>query len=158
LLRGLWQQHDARVMATRGRVLELSGSACATGSAAKAPRLPLLSGPIQRRSLPRDGRGGFTLEAVVRFTNLKAGQTVVDARDTAGKGYVLRTTDRAALRLELSDGTTAAFWDCDPGLLKPDADHHIAVIVDGGHKAITCVVDGVLCDGGKNRPYGFGRF
>jgi hypothetical protein len=30
--------------------------------------------------------------------------------------------------------------------------------VDGGPKIITFVVDGVLCDGGSSRQYGWGRF
>jgi hypothetical protein len=31
-------------------------------------------------------------------------------------------------------------------------------IVDGGPKIITFVVDGVLCDGGDQRQFGWGRF
>ncbi len=158
LLQGLWEQPDARTAAKHGLVLDLSGAACASQSTAKAPRLPLLSGQIQGRTLPVYGRGGFTIEVALRFADLDAGQVVVDGRDAAGKGYVLRTTDRSALRLEFSDGSAAAYWDCDAGLLKPDTDHHMTVIVDGGPKAITFAVDGILCDGGKERAFGFGRF
>jgi hypothetical protein len=32
------------------------------------------------------------------------------------------------------------------------------ITVDGGPKIITFVVDGVLCDGGTERQFGWGRF
>ncbi len=36
--------------------------------------------------------------------------------------------------------------------------HHLVAIVDGGPKLILFVVDGVLCDGGEQRQFGWGRF
>ncbi|MBN1579565.1 MAG: hypothetical protein JXA89_02595, partial [Anaerolineae bacterium] len=36
--------------------------------------------------------------------------------------------------------------------------HHIVVVVDGGPKIITCIVDGKLNDGGAFRQFGWGRF
>ncbi|MEJ2701473.1 MAG: hypothetical protein P8Z79_03425, partial [Sedimentisphaerales bacterium] len=36
--------------------------------------------------------------------------------------------------------------------------HHVVYIVDGGPKIISVLVDGVLCDGGTHRQYGWGRF
>jgi hypothetical protein len=32
------------------------------------------------------------------------------------------------------------------------------VIVDGGPKIITFIIDGILCDGGDYRQFGWGRF
>jgi hypothetical protein len=58
----------------------------------------------------------------------------------------------------LNDGRTEYSWDCDRHILEPDTWHHVAVIVDGGPKVITFVVDGVLCDGGETRQFGWGRF
>jgi hypothetical protein len=37
-------------------------------------------------------------------------------------------------------------------------DHHLVAIVDGGPRAITFILDGELCDGGKERLFGYGRF
>jgi hypothetical protein len=34
----------------------------------------------------------------------------------------------------------------------------VVATVDGGPKIITFVVDGVLCDGGDERQFGWGRF
>jgi hypothetical protein len=36
--------------------------------------------------------------------------------------------------------------------------HHVVIVVDGGPKIITFVVDGVLGDGGEERQFGWGRF
>jgi hypothetical protein len=53
---------------------------------------------------------------------------------------------------------TETGWDCDPGVLRPGAWHHVVAIVDGGAKIISFVVDGQLCDGGPGRPFGWARF
>jgi hypothetical protein len=34
----------------------------------------------------------------------------------------------------------------------------VVVTVDGGPKIITFIVDGILCDGGDERQFGWGRF
>jgi hypothetical protein len=68
------------------------------------------------------------------------------------------TTDRGTLQIGASDGKTKATWDCDPGLLEPGKLHHVVAVVDAGPKIISFVVDGILCDGGDTRQYGWGRF
>jgi hypothetical protein len=58
----------------------------------------------------------------------------------------------------MNDSRSESRWDCDPGLLEAGRLHHVVVIVDGGPRIISFVVDGVLCDGGGARPFGWGRF
>ncbi len=58
----------------------------------------------------------------------------------------------------MNDGRTEAAWSSDRQLLQAGKLHHAAIIVDGGPKIITFVVDGVLCDGGDQRQFGWGRF
>ena len=36
--------------------------------------------------------------------------------------------------------------------------HHITFIVDNGPDIILCAVDGLLCDGGTNRQYGWRHY
>lgn len=36
--------------------------------------------------------------------------------------------------------------------------HHLGIVVDGGPKSITFLIDGKLCDGGNDRQFGWGRF
>jgi hypothetical protein len=42
--------------------------------------------------------------------------------------------------------------------MRVNAWQHVVVIVDGGPKIVTWIVDGVLNDGGTVRDYGWGRF
>jgi len=70
----------------------------------------------------------------------------------------VHTTDRETVKISLCDGRTESSWECDKGTLSPNKLHHVVIIVDGGPKIITFLVDGVLCDGGSERQYGFGRF
>ncbi len=158
LLTDLWRQHEARRTATSGLALDLPAAQCQPGSIVAAPRFAPLCGQIRGRTPTRLGRGGFTIDLRIRFDDLSAGQVVLDARDDAHRGYVLRTTAKDTLRLEMSDGWTSAFWDCDSRLLRPGASHHITIVVDGGPKIIAFVIDKQLCDGGEDRLFGFGRF
>ena len=58
----------------------------------------------------------------------------------------------------LNDGRTENHWACDPGLIEAGELHHVVVVVDGGPKIITFIVDGKLNDGGEFRQFGWGRF
>ena len=158
LLDGLWNQETRRDVATNGLVLNLSAEKCAAHAMARAPKLAPLCGDIQRRKSRDEGAGSLTIDLAVRFTDLAPGQVLLDSRDAAGRGYVLRTTERGTVRFEMSDGWQAAYWDCDAGLLKTNTLHHLVAIVDGRAKVISFVVDGALNDGGAQRQFGFGRF
>ncbi|MFW5682580.1 MAG: exo-alpha-sialidase [Phycisphaeraceae bacterium] len=115
-------------------------------------------------------RGGFTLELRLRFADWEPWQMVFDSRDEEGRGMTVMTTDRGTLKLSLmgrtygepgsrwSGGLCESSWDTDPGVLMGGQTHHVTFIVDGGPKLITVVVDGVLCDGGDVRQFGWGRF
>jgi len=58
----------------------------------------------------------------------------------------------------MNDGRRAVLWDCDKNMLEIRKTHHVSIIVDGGANLIEFVIDGVLCDGGTQRQFGFGRF
>ncbi len=141
LLEGVWNQSENRAAAKGGIVLEAPFN---------MPRLPSLS------------NGGFTIDFRVRFRDLSPGQVLLDTRDASGKGIVLTTTDRETINLILNDGKLKSEWDSDPGTgpgtLKGGEWQHVAVIVDGGPKIVTWVIDGVLNDGGAVREFGWGRF
>jgi hypothetical protein len=62
------------------------------------------------------------------------------------------------VRITLSDGRTLCAWSSDQQLLTAGKPHHVVITVDGGPKIITFVVDGLLCDGGDERQFGWGRF
>ena len=142
LLDGLWSQHENKSVARNGLMREVSGG--------------------DRLEMPPLGRLGFAIDFWVRWKELSPGQTVLDARDASGKGIAIATTDRFTLELSMYDGKQRAAWDSDPGTypgsLKVGVWQHVAVIVDGGPKIITWVIDGVLNDGGAVRQFGWGRF
>lgn len=144
LLRGTWDQLAGRPVPTPRPVLRWTPEG---GARIPMPRLPALH-----------HGGGFAIELRLRFDRIEPGQVILDSRDDAGRGVALQTTPAGTLAIELSDGRTHSSWDCDPGLLVAGRTHHVTVIVDGGPRIITFVVDGRLCDGGESRPCGWGRF
>ena len=160
LLEGLWNQFAKVQVATHGLVLSLpvGGEAMPTQVAASA--LPVLLERNQGRADygARDLRQGFTLDLWVRFESLAPWQVVLDNRTTNGRGFCLQTTPRGALQLVLNDGRGESRWDCDPQMIEAGKLQHVAVMVDGGPKIITFVVDGRLCDGGDWRQFGWGRY
>lgn len=151
LLEGMWRQGGPPSLATRGRRLDLRGAAARRGTLFTLPALP-----------PLGAGGGLTIELWLKMRELSPGQVVFDGRDAQGKGIALTFSDRFTLRLTLSDGVRSAVWESDPGTspgtLRTNHWQHVAVIVDGGPKIVSFVVDGLLNDGGAARQYGWGRF
>jgi hypothetical protein len=160
LLEGLWGQFEDGQETQDGLLLTLPSRGQAMPAEVEAPNLPAFT----RRDRGRadhgtlDLRQGFTVEVVVRLDSLAAGQVLLDNRTANGRGFCLQTTARGTIEIVLHDGRTENRWDCDPGLLREGALHHLVAIVDGGPRIITFVVDGGLCDGGEYRQFGWGRF
>jgi len=140
--------------------------------AEEPPRLPDLPAFVVEAG--QEG-GGFTIEFWVRFDSLAAGQELIEARDAVGNGFSVATTNRGTIQLgmrgpfgppplddyykSIADfGITESSWDSDPGALRTDQWHHVAIVVDGGPKIISFIVDGVLLDGGEVRQFGWARF
>lgn len=160
LLDGLWSQFTANTVARDGLLLELPAAESAIPAEAALPKLPeFLARDGQRADYgTKDLRAGFTVEAWLEFADCSAGQTILDTRTANGQGLALQTTARGTVEIVLNDGRTENRWDCDPSLLTPGRRHHLVAIVDGGPKLVLFVVDGVLCDGGEFRQFGWGRF
>ncbi len=146
LLEGVWSQAENRVAPSRGLAAVVDG-------AKKSFAMPELAA--------LNAGGGFTLEFWVRFDELSAGQTLLDARE-GGRGVLVRTTDRFTLAIALNDGQQEFVWDSDPGTgagsLRSGVWQHVAAMVDGASRVTSFVVNGVFNDGGSVRDYGWGRF
>ncbi len=185
LLRHLWTQHEVAAVAGEGLVMDLDKDACASGSRASMPVLPELFDRSLDRvdtvieagadpTLPAvravQARGGFALEMWVRFDDLQPWQVLFDSRDAEGYGLLVQLTDRQTVKLHLTSraydppgarwgsGAVESAWDCDYGLLRSGQRHQLLFSVDGGSRVITVMVDGVLCDGGRERQFGWARF
>lgn len=183
VLERMWAQAEAVDAVRDGLVLELTGKACTSGARAAMPRLPGLhnrdasyvdayTGSTIGGAAPRavEARGGFALELWLRFDDLKPWQVLFDSRDAEGYGLLVQLTDRETVKLHVTgraydtpgarwgNGAVESAWDCGYGLLQAGQEHQVLFIVDGGPKLITVMVDGVLCDGGRERQFGWARF
>ena len=160
ILDALWGQFENDAVATQGLMLCLPEKGTSMPVAYPMPDLPIFLERDNARGDfgAADFRQGFSLDLWVRFDALENGQVILDTRSEAGQGLCLETTSRGTVEVILNDGRTENRWDCDPDMLIAGRLHHIVVIVDGGSKIISFVVDGVLCDGGSSRQFGWGRF
>ena len=105
-----------------------------------------------------DLRTGFSVDLWLQLDTLTAGQVILDSRNAAGQGVLVTTTDGGALKLTLNDGRQEVAWASDRGAFAAGKPQHVVMTVDGGPKLITFVVNGVLCDGGDERQFGWGRY
>ncbi|MGC9328730.1 MAG: LamG-like jellyroll fold domain-containing protein [Candidatus Hinthialibacter sp.] len=146
LLEGLWNQGEQKRIAERGRAYD-SGGGKISGGSIQMPRIPDL----------REG-GGFSVELWMVLSSTQAGQILFDSRDENQKGILIQTCENNALEVVLNDGEHTFAWASDSHVLTEGKPCHVVVSVDGGPKIMTMVVDGVLCDGGRERGKGWERF
>ena len=157
LLNGLFAQFNNQSIATNGLVLSLLAP---VPSEAKLPSLPEFH---QRDTKSEDQRGkdlraGFSIDLWLKLDSSSPATVLLDSRDGAGKGLLVSVPHAGTIRIVLHDGRPEASWESDRGALQPGESQHVVISVDGGPKIITLVVNGVLCDGGDQRQFGWGRF
>jgi CSLREA domain-containing protein len=144
LLSGLWNQFNTVSKISDGLILEV---------------LSPVNGSIENFGIePNVSNGGFSVEIGLNIANLSSGEIILDQRDSGGNGFFIYVTSNATIGINISDGINTATWECDHNLISVNKDHHIVFIVDGGPNIISVIVDGILCDGGEARQYGWGRF
>lgn len=163
LVDGLFQQWDNRSIAKSGLLLELpAGNAYDKQLPATVamPKLPSFNTRDTQRADygTKELRAGFSLDIWLQLESLAAGQVLLDSRDASQHGIALTTTDKGTLRITLNDGRQEASWETDQSALVAGKPQHVVVTVDGGPKIIMFVVNGVLCDGGDERQFGWGRY
>lgn len=95
----------------------------------------------------------FTIQLIVDPEDMKAG-CILDGRDDLKQGISLEYTEDKTFKINLNDGQHHTCWESDAITSKKS---HITVIVDGCSGIISFVINGLFCDGGKQRDYGFGR-
>ncbi len=159
LVEGLFNQWDNATRAKASLILDLPGKNPMPDNA-PTPKLPQLNQRDASRADHggKDLRGGFSFDLWLQLDSLQPGQMLFDSRDEAGRGVVVSLGEASAVAITLDDDRTRAAWESDRGLLQASAPQHVVITVDGGPKIITFVVNGVLCDGGDLRQFGWGRF
>ena len=155
-LERLWGQFDT---------LAVDESACLLTLAAGTIEvdMPLIPEFFIRNVHEADCRGvdlrrGFSFCLRVAVPESGEAQVLLDNRTGSGRGWMLRTTTDGRVELIMSDGQTIALQISEAGLLQPGKEQALAVIVDGGPKIVSFMVDGAFCDGGHERQYGWSRF
>ncbi len=156
LLEGLWSQFERAEVERDGLLFEMGA---AGPTVCDMPALPLLN----RRSAhspygTEDLRAGFSIDAWLYLDSSVAGRVLLDTRLENGQGLVVQHKGGGQLEIAVDDGRTRASWDSDPHVVTVGKHHHVVIVLDGGPKIITFVVDGHLCDGGDVRQFGWGRF
>ena len=156
----LWTQFDLKEVAKKGLKLSLTEKDGKLQESATMPGLPKFVDRDRKRKDygTKHLRTGFSLDVWFQLDSLEPLQVLLDNRNESGKGLALVTTEKGTIEIILNDGRTENRWDCDPGLIKANALHHLVVTVDAGPHIITFVVDGKLCDGADHRQFGWGRF
>ena len=159
LVNGLFNQFASKTVATNSLSLNLPAGK-PMPKEAPMPKLPVLNFRDTKRADHgcKDARAGFSLDLWLQLDSLKPGQAILDSRDEAGRGILVSTTDAGTIQITLNDGRSESSWDSDKGAVKLGKPQHVVITVDGGPKIITFVVNGVLCDGGDERQFGWGRF
>jgi len=100
-----------------------------------------------------DCRKGLSIE--LRFKAGAGPGFLMDNRKKNGRGFSVGLTADRKLHMAMNDGRSESCWtSCHP--LSLAREHHVVINVDGGSKTISLVVDGLFCDGGKERQFGFG--
>lgn len=105
----------------------------------------------------RDTRRGFTLEFALEGSGGEEG-CLFDSRDKCGNGAVVWRRADGSAEISLRDGLGECRWSSRAGLLKAGRLTHLALIVDGGPKIVSFVIDGIFDDGGASRAVGYGHF
>ncbi|CAG5012941.1 hypothetical protein DYBT9275_05289 [Dyadobacter sp. CECT 9275] len=159
LLNGLWAQFENKKKA-EGILMSWPGQGQKSSRTVPAPLLPDF---VKRDPARMDGGGmmltnGFSIDITFNLKDLAGAPVLLDARDSTGKGWFVGINDKKALEITLNDGRVQSAWSCDVDILKPGKDHYASIILDGGPRIISFVVDGILNDGGHTRQFGWGRF
>ena len=159
LLHGLFYQWGYRTVATNGLLLNLAADQ-PMPKETSMPKLPEFNLRDKSRADygAKDLRSGFSVDLWLKTDSLAPGQALLDSRTESGRGILLTTTAAGTIRISLNDGRQEACWDSDRGAVMAGKPQHVVITVDGGPKIITFVVNGVLCDGGEERQFGWGRF
>ena len=104
-----------------------------------------------------DCRAGVTMDFWACKDSLNPGQILLENKTSDGRGFELSVGTNGQLLLAMHDGQTTCLA-CSEKLDSQPEWSHICVVIDGGPKIVSFVVNGRFCDGGEERQFGWSRF
>jgi len=160
LLRGLWAQVDPQLPLWAASLTpdaqwgakQFAGGEVSLAAWSRDSQVPGFWIDPSRRAK------SLTLQFAVRLETLAPGQILFDARTANGDGLVVATVKDQRIQATLKSGTNEVAWRTDKGFVQPGPEHWVTVILDNGPGIITGLVDGKLCDGDADEPFGWQRY
>lgn len=155
LVENLFCQSSAAGVTRKGLLLEVL-----TPREVALPQFP----SFYKRDYSRDEqpgiftRKGITIEFVFTYNQENASHVLLSNQNSRGCGFQVLQLPEGRVAIALADGRMESRWTGDAGCLRDGSAHHVAFIVDGGPHIISVIIDGILCDGGEDRQFGWGRF
>lgn len=104
-----------------------------------------------------DLRAGYTFECELAPGQRPQPGVIAQAWHPAHGGFRLEWTEDQRMRIVFSDGRIEHSASSNEILGNGGSGRNIQICVDGGPHIVTFVVDGVLCDGGPLRQFGWAR-
>jgi len=104
-----------------------------------------------------DSRRGYTLDFEVDIKCCESGTVLFDSMDEGDGGFRV-VVDDGRVAFYQGDGRTVDSWRSSPFLKSEEGSSRFTIIVDGGPKTISFVINGAFDDGGEDRQFGFGLF
>lgn len=152
-LQALWNQFDSCELKNDGLLSEHSNS-----SSLNMPELPVFSIRYHRNAIfsTKNTESGITFEFIYKPKGSK--QRLFDSRDLSGKGILIEEISKGRINILINDGFCEASWSSDHNMLQSGEVCHVGIVIDGGPKIISYVIDGKYNDGGEQQIVGFGRF
>jgi len=103
-----------------------------------------------------DLRQGITL--IFTFYPCEKSTLLLDCQFVNRRGWSLCLCSDGHLELKMSDGQTQSLNVSEPSIINFSKENEIAVVIDGGPKIVSYIINGSFCDGDANLQFGWSRF
>jgi len=150
----IWQQFEKNSELASDPILEVRGGVKSV--------MPLLDdflvvneSTVDRRSL--DKRSGLTIEFISSYADCAHDIDVFTTFNINNCGIKVTLTSEGSVKIILGDGQTVSLCESDKNLIRNSL-NHIAIIIDGGPKVISFILNGKFSIGDDGRNFGWGRF
>jgi len=101
---------------------------------------------------------GLSLVLELETQHLRPGTVLAKQLGPDGKGFLVSVARNGAISCVLRDGKHDQTFTSDQNALAEGRPNHLAIVFDSGPRLVFFVCNGVLSDGGDDRPAGWARY